>query len=144
MPCPGNISSLNGFVLRLETADLESHREDEPLLWTQPGLNSNSWIRGVFPAIRIERDDHFLADIGCLAGHPDCNVVFQLNYRIPGGVMTNLGEWREDADGHITRVNIDLSPLAGRSVELILTTLSNGPSTDDAAFWLMPRVENTP
>ncbi len=142
LPCPGNTSSFNGFVMRLESADLENRREDEPLIWTQPSTNTNSWIRGIFPAIRIEDDDFFLADIGCLAGYPDCDVVFQLNYRIPGGVITNLGEWREVADGDITRVNIDLSNLAGRSVELILTTLSNGSSTDDAAFWLMPRIEN--
>ena len=142
LPCPGNTSSFNGFVMRLESADLESHREDEPLLWTQPSLNTNSWIRGIFPAMRIEDDDHFLAEIGCLAGYPNCDVVFQLNYRIPGGVTSNLGEWREVADGDITRLNIDLSKLAGRSVELILTTLSNGASTGDAAFWLMPRIEN--
>ena len=141
LPCPGNTSSFNGFVMRLESADLESHREDEPLIWTQPSTNRNSWIRGVFPVMRIEDDDHFLADIGCLAGYPDCDVVFQLNYRIPGGVISNLGEWREVADGNIRRINIDLSDLAGRSVELILTTLSNGSSTDDAAFWLMPRIE---
>lgn len=142
LPCPGDTASQNGFVIRLESADLESHREDEPLIWTQPSIYNNSWIRGIFPAIRIKDGDHFLADIGCLDGYKECDVVFQLNYRIPGGVTQNLGEWREDQDGHITRVNVDLSNLAGRSVELILTTLSNGPSTDDAAFWLMPHIEN--
>lgn len=142
LECPGDVSSLNGFVLRLESADLESHREDEPLIWTQPSVYNNSWIRGIFPPIRVKDGDRFLADIGCLAGNPDCDVVFQLNYRIPGGVTNNLGEWREEADGRITRVNIDLSDLAGRSVELILTTLANGPSNDDAAFWLMPHIVN--
>ncbi len=142
LPCPGDVSSLNGFILRLESADLESHREDEPLIWTQPSVYNNSWIRGTFPAIRIKDGDRFLADIGCLAGNPDCDVVFQLNYRIPGGVISNLGEWHEDADGRITRVNIDLSELAGRSIELILTTLANGPSNGDAAFWLMPHIVN--
>lgn len=141
LPCPGDVSSQDGFVLRLESANLESHLEDEPLIWTQPSEFNNSWIRGIFPAIRIENGDRFLADIGCLAGNPDCDVVFQLNYRIPGGVTNNLGEWREDYDGRITRVNIDLSSLAGRSVELILTTLANGPSDDDAAFWLNPHIQ---
>ncbi len=143
LPCPGEPSSQNGFVIRLESADLESNREDEPLIWTQPSVYNNSWIRGIFPAIRIKDDDHFLADVGCLDGYPDCDVVFQLNYRIPGGVTQNLGEWREDDDGRITRINVDLSNLAGRSVELILTTLSNGSSDDDAAFWLMPHIANT-
>ena len=142
LPCPGDSSSQNGFVLRLESADLESHFEDEPLIWTQPSVYNNSWIRGIYPAIRIRDGDRFLADIGCLAGHPDCDVVFQLNYRIPGGVTNNLGEWREDEDGDITRINIDLSDLAGRSVELILTTLSNGSSDGDAAFWLVPHIVN--
>jgi len=37
-------------------------------------------------------------------------------------------------------LDVDLSSLAGKSVEFVLAVLANGPSFQDWAFWLAPRI----
>ena len=140
LPCPGNETDPAGFVTLLQAPSLESIQEDQPAIWSEPMQIRDGWIRGTFPAVRIGDDQRFLVDIGCLDGYPDCDIVFQLNYRIPGGVIHSLGEWREVYDGEITRVELNLSSLAGRSIEFIFTVLANGSPQDDAAFWLAPHL----
>ncbi len=141
LPCPGNETDKDGFVIRLDEPHHEGRPEDEPALWTYPEMVKDGWIMGVFPAVKIKSGDHFLADVGCLYGYLKCNVEFQLNYRVSGGSTKSLGKWKEEYDGEITRVDVDLSSLDGKSVELILMVLTNGPATDDAAFWLVPHID---
>ncbi len=140
LPCPGDPADPAGFVALLQNPRLENRRENEPAIWSQPMAIQNGWIRGTFPPVRIGADERFLVDIGCLDGYPDCDVVFQLNYRIPGGVTHNLGEWHEVSDGEITRVELVLTGLSGREVEFIFSVLANGSPQDDAAFWLAPHL----
>jgi len=37
-------------------------------------------------------------------------------------------------------IDIDLTPLAGKSIAFILTVSANGDADEDAAFWLMPHI----
>lgn len=141
LPCPGRTTDLAGFVVLIQSPTLESHQENEPAIWSEPMQVQNGWIRGTFPPVRLDEEQRFKMDIGCLEGYTECDVIFQLNYRIPGGVTYNLGEWREVYDGEITRVNINISGLQDRTVEFIFTVLANGSPEDDAAFWLVPHLE---
>jgi hypothetical protein len=95
-------------------------------------------IQGRFPAFRVRRGDHFRTVIGCFFDSLVCNVLFQLNYSANGGPLMTLDTWIEVYDGHVTRVDVDLSPLAGKSIQFVLTVLNNGEATDDWAFWMMP------
>lgn len=140
LDCPGDQDDRDGFVVRLSNPSLENRRENEPALWTQPDRNDDGWISGEFPRIKIEEGDRFIADVGCLAGYEDCDVIFQLNYRESGPTVYALGEWHEVYDGKITRIDIDLTPLAGKSIAFILTVSANGDADEDAAFWLMPHI----
>jgi len=141
LPCPGEEDDPSGFVVFLSNPNLETRREDEPALWTNPEMRGDGWIRGTYPPVPIEDGDRFLADIGCLADSQDCDVLFQLSYRIDGGSTENLGEWHEEYDGETTRINIDLDALDGESVQFIFSVLANGPSDEDAAFWLVPHID---
>jgi hypothetical protein len=141
LPCPGNETDKDGFVIRLDEPHHEGRPEDEPALWTYPEMVKDGWIMGTFPEVKIKDGDHFLADVGCLYGYLKCNVEFQLNYRISGGSTKNLFTVKEEYDGEITRVDVDLSSLAGKSVHLILWVGTNGSASDDAAFWLVPHIE---
>ena len=141
LACPGNTNDPNGFVALIQAPTLESRQEDEPGIWIQPMQTPFGWVQGSFPPIRLGENQRFLADIGCLEGYPDCDVIFQLNYRYPGGVMNNLGEWREVYDGETTRINLLLTGLSGRTVEFIFTVLANGSPVDDAAIWLAPHLQ---
>ena len=144
LPCPGKTSDNDGFVVFLSNPNLESRHENESTIWTNPEMTNDGWITGSYPGIKIKSGDHFVADIGCLADHPKCDVIFQLGYRSAGTEADtntdNLGEWHEVYDGKTTRVNVDLSDLDGEKVEFVLTVLANGSSKDDAAFWLMPQI----
>ncbi|HEX7975149.1 MAG TPA: NBR1-Ig-like domain-containing protein [Anaerolineales bacterium] len=142
LPCPGQGGDASGFVVHLDEPSLESRHENESTLWTHPQMVKNGWITGSFPAIPIKAGDRFRAAVGCLAGYKSCDVVFQLKYRVgaSGPSIEPLGEWHEIYDGVITQVDLDLSPLAGKSVQFILTVLANGDGKNDAAFWLMPQI----
>ncbi len=140
LDCPGAETDMaSGFVLLSENPVLETARADnEPAIVTFPSDGRGGSISGIFPAFRVRRGDHFKTFIGCLYDSFDCNVVFQLNYSVEGGPFENLDTWTEVYDNHITRVNIDLSFLAGKSVEFMLAVLNNGGAKDDWAFWLYP------
>ncbi len=140
LPCPGDTGDKDGFVVYLSDPNLESRHENEATIWTNPEMTNDGWITGSYPGFKIKDGDRFVADIGCLASHPKCDVIFQLNYRTNGPNVEKLGEWNEVYDGKTTRVDVDLSDLAGEKVEFILTVLANGSSKDDAAFWLVPQI----
>lgn len=138
--CPGSAQDKHGFVLQVDKPNLESRKEDETALWTSPDMVKDGWISGVFPEIKLRYGDHFMADIGCLAGYPKCDVTFKLEYIIGNQDPKKLGEWHEETDGNVTRVDVDLSSLGGKVVKLILRVSTNGAFTDDAPFWLVPQV----
>lgn len=140
LPCPGEIDDPDGFVVVLDEPDQENRRENEPALWTNPARENDGWIKGTFPAIKIKDGDHFLADVGCLADYTKCLVIFEVSYQVEGKKAQSLGTWHEEYDGEITRIDIDLSDLSGKSVKFILTVKANGSFRDDAAFWLVPQI----
>lgn len=142
LTCPGSDQDKHGFVLQVDKPNLESRKEDEPALWTSPDMVKDGWISGVFPTIKLRYGDHFMADIGCLAGYPKCDVTFKLEYIIGNQDPKKLGEWHEDTDGNTTRIDVDLSALGGKEVKLILHVATRGAFTDDAPFWLVPQVDH--
>ncbi len=145
LSCPGEDTDAEGFVLRVDAAKLENGTtENEPVLFTHPQWVNNGVITGKFPAFEVEEGDSFRAVIGCLFNGVACNVRFQLNYRANGGALQNLGQWDQSYDGSIMHVNVDVSSLAGSSVEFVLAVLSNGASNQDWAFWLGPRIVGPP
>lgn len=140
LDCPGKEGDDDGFVILLSNPDQENRKENEPALWTNPEQVKDGWITGTYPPIKIKSGDHFLADVGCLDEAENCDVIFELNYRVDGGKVKNLGEWHEVFDGSITRIDINLGDLAGKSVQFILTVDANGSFKEDLAFWLVPQI----
>jgi hypothetical protein len=140
LPCPGNPGSDDGFVYRINNPALENRNENEPALETVPEQITDGLIQGTYPEIEIKSGDRFLADVGCLKDHKKCEVIFQLKYTIGDGDEVNFGKWSETYDGEITRIDMDLSSLAGKKVRFILIVKANGRPDDDAAFWLVPKI----
>jgi len=105
---------------------------------------NNGVISGRFPTLIVEDGDEFHAVIGCLFDALACDMTMQLNYRADGGVLTPLREWDETYDGEFRAVEVDLSSLAGSSVEFVLAVQANGPFNEDWAFWLAPRIVGIP
>lgn len=141
LPCPGSSSSDAGSIVLLDRPTLETGRiEDELTLWMRPHKTNGGWIEGNFPAYKVKPGDHFLADIGCLADSQGCDVTFSVDYQLPGGQVRNLGLWGEAYDGRLTRIDIDLSPLTGETVYLILRVTVNSKPSAANAFWLVPSI----
>lgn len=141
LPCPGSSSSENGSVVLLDRPTLESGAtEDELTLWTRPQVTNGGWITGLFPGYKVKPGDHFLADIGCLADSSGCDVTFSLDYLLSNGWVRNLGTWGEVYDGNHTRIDIDLSPLAGETVQFMLSVTANSRPSQANAFWLVPSI----
>ncbi|MBE0696107.1 MAG: hypothetical protein IH586_04215 [Anaerolineaceae bacterium] len=141
LPCPGTANDSRGYVLRIDKPTLESgYVDDEPVVLMHPQMITNGYIRGIFPAIRVENGYDFSAVIGCAYKASNCDVIFELDYQIGDGNITKLKSWHEVYDGKYFAASFDVSSLAGKDVKFILTILSNGSYTDDKAQWLAPRI----
>jgi len=142
LPCPGTEGDKRGFVILVDKPVIEKNRqENEPALWTNPQHTNDGYIKGEFPAVKINSGDKFYALVGCLSGAEKCDVVFQVYYRVGDSNPDLLYEVHEVYDGNNTHVEIDLTPFAGEKVQLILQVNTNGSPDGDKAFWLSPRIE---
>ncbi|MEX1248910.1 MAG: NBR1-Ig-like domain-containing protein [Anaerolineales bacterium] len=143
LPCPGANQGDDGFVLVLQNPELENRNENEPAIWMRPSHEGNGWIRGVFPDYTVKDDDHFVATIGCLDNNPNCRVTFTLSYIKPNGDEVVLGTWDEKFDGLVRDIDIDLSSLAGKDLNFVLTVdTGNNNFAQANAFWFVPVIEN--
>ncbi len=141
LSCPGLAEDNDGFVLLVQNPALESGRVNDYGLWTKPNRDSNGWISGRTPPFTVRSDDHFLTEVGCLRDSQGCEVLFQLDYQTTDGVSGRLGRWRETYDGQTSFIDVDLSPLSGRTISLILSVYNRGQARAANAFWLRPRVQ---
>lgn len=141
LPCPGTDGDPNGYIRKINEPVFQGGKpDDEPTLETRPEVVTDGAISGKFPAIEVLAGYHFKAVIGCRDGATQCSVKIQLNYRKDGGELQNLGQWIEAYDDETRKLDVDLSTLAGHSVQFILAVQANGSSADDAALWLAPRI----
>ena len=142
LPCPGFVTSTDGFVRLLANADLENRRENEPTLWVHPYEERYGWIEGTYPSYKVGEGDHFKAWVGCLEGYDRCSLKFYLDYEGENGRIYRLGEWVETYDGQVTKIDIDLADLEGDKVRLILGVEANTKNVEDAqGFWFVPVIE---
>jgi len=138
LPCPGTDGDRKGFVI----ADGFSHLEDGtmgplPTLLMSPENKYNGYIQGYYPALTVQPGDHFKTVVGCDYGN-SCYVTFRLDYMTPNGGIFNFWQSREYNDKKNYTVDVDLNPLAGRSVRFILTILATGSASGDRVRWGAP------
>ncbi|GEM_PF-105451 len=138
--CPGSVNDSNGSVVALESPYLESRLEDEPALWLRPNSSASGVISGIYPVYVVRSGDRFRAEVGCMRGSPNCDLVFSLNYRLTNGGTYNLGTWREVYDGRTSSIDIDLSALAGETLQFILGVENRGSTNDANGFWFVPHI----
>ena len=82
--------------------------------------------------------DHFVADIGCLYDYQDCDVKFLVKYRLKEGRTFTLGEYNENYDDELNRIDINLSDIDERNVTFFLVVQAEGDPAQAAAVWLNP------
>ena len=133
-----------GFAMYKDGKKLEDGTAVSKVIETHPQFVDDGVISGRFPAYTVVAGEHFTAKIGFLANSDGTcgtgKVKFQLNYRESGGPIVSLGEWTESCDGTLKAVDVDLTSLKGKSVEMILAVLANGSSAQDWAVWVRPQI----
>ena len=139
----GPDTDVNGFAMYKDGQKLEDGSSPNKVLETVPQQVDNGVITGRYPAYTVVAGEHFTAKIGFLAkSDGTCgtgSVKFQLNYK-ESGVLKPLSEWTETCDGPLKSIDIDLTSLAGKSVEFVLGILANGPAAQDWAVWVAPQI----
>ena len=143
LPCPGTDGNANGFVMRVDAPKLEDGSAGTIGLLTVPQNRYNGYIQGFYPTLTVQPGDKFEATVGCQFGAA-CYVTYRLDYMTPSGYIGTFWTRREQNEGQVHNVSVDLSPLAGRSVRFILTVLATGSPTNDRALWGSPRIVRTP
>jgi hypothetical protein len=103
-------------------------------------------IQGYFPALLIQGGDRFTAQVGCQENEPDCDVTFELKYRVivpPSDVVAeNSFVFHEVFDGTITPIDLNLGSLGltGSYVSFIFRVKANNNSNENEAIWVAPRI----
>ncbi len=141
LPCPGTDGASAGFVLQVNQPKLEDGTVNGGGgLITNPQNAYNGDIHGKFPAFHVQSGDKFQSIVNCAYGATNCYVTFRLDYQIGNGPIYTLWSFREKYEGLYYTVNLDLTPLAGKDVKFILTTLATGSAAGDRALWVNPHI----
>ncbi len=144
LPFDGPDNDDRGFVKPQPGKLLEDGTTSSQILETHPQWVNDGAISGLYPPITVVDGYHFQARIGFLAlGDGSCgagDAIFQVNYKDESDTLHPLGQWHETCDGNLRFIDIDLSPLAGQSIRLVLAVMANGSPAQDWAVWVEPQV----
>jgi hypothetical protein len=136
----------NGFVMYRPGYKVEDGSTPTKVLETHPMWVDDGVISGLYTPYTVSAGDHLRVKLGFLAkSDGSCgvgNVKFQINYK--EGSLHPLGEWTKSCNGSLITVDLDLSSLAGHTVQFVLAVMANGSSGQDWAVWINPRVEPVP
>jgi hypothetical protein len=129
-----------GIAVILENTRLNDNRTYSKVLATYPQFITDGVIIGKFPAYTVQSGDRFRSNLGFRAPCGSGKVKFQLSYQEGEGSVIPLREWSKSCDTSLLFVEVDLSALAGKSVNFILGVHADGSHTDDRAVWLEPQI----
>lgn len=143
LPCSGAENFTAGSVSYTNTPIIEpAYNDNESTIVMIPPNGSGGTISGKYPAMTVLAGDHFVALAGCMTNSTNCTVNFTLSYIEGSNPPVGLGTWTETYDGNRTNIDVDLSALAGKSVQFVLSVSNNNnSSTDDRAFWEAAKIK---
>lgn len=146
LPCKENEGGTEGdprgFMRLVNNRALENGTTPAiPVLLTVPDATKTGAITATFPVVTIQQGYRFKASFGCVQNASQCSVVYQVNYLLGSDQLKNLEEKSHAYSGSLKEIDIDLSPLAGQSIKVVLVVLANGSAEGDQAVWLHPRIE---
>lgn len=139
LPCPGKPSDSGGFAYSDQNPILENGAEDDEnaLILGVPN-QENSFLQGRYPAFEVPQNVAFYAILGCNGGNAACDTSLSLSYIEGNAAPKLLATWSETLDGSFQRLDLDLSSLAGKTVQFILILNSNGSPTGDSIHLMAP------
>jgi len=139
LPCPGKPTDSAGYAYTDPKPFLENNAEDDEntLILGVPN-QENSFLRGTYPAFQVPNGAAFYAILGCSGGNSACNTSLTLSYIEGNAAPKQLAAWSETFDNAFQRLDLDLSSLAGKTVQFVLTLSSNGNPVGDRVHLMAP------
>jgi hypothetical protein len=142
LPCPGNTSDANGYVVRNDNPVLSDGKTYNGIaLVTHPQWIDGGSIAGIFPQFTVENGMKFRATLGCRQGGEACDVRYFLRYYEDGvSGLKQISQWDIKYSDTPLAVDVDLSGLAGKKISIVLQVVTNGSPNQDWAQWVNPRI----
>jgi len=135
---PGTDGDAKGFALKIDQPNFESGVvASKPGLLVSPQQITNGFIQARFEDFTVQSGDRFQATVGCQAGATSCYVAYRLDYEV-GTTIRTFWTFRERFEGLTYNANLNLSPLAGKTVKFILYISAWGSPVGDRALWGNP------
>jgi len=148
LPCPGKLDDLaEGFIQPAYQASAEGEvGVDAPVLIGLPGLGGvhGAGLFGIYPPLEIQSGDTFYASAACQE-NSSCDVEFALEYiDSHGNYQHEQGwSWSHQYGGGAFPVQVDLTPLVGQTVQLVLVVRDQGSPEDEWVLWIYPYIAHT-
>ncbi len=145
LPCPGDLTEIGGGYVEYNdhTVTEGMIAVDAPLLIARPGEGypHGLGLFGIYPHFTVAGGDTFRATIGC-QGDSLCDVEFALEYFDANGTSRNTDwQWQHQAGDGLKEIVVDLSALAGQTVEFTLVVRRQSDAKDHWVVWIRPRIE---
>lgn len=129
-----------GLAVIVENVKLNDSRTYEKALATYPPFLTNGVITGKFASYTIQNNDRFRASLGFRSPCGSGKVKFMFSYQEGDGPIVQLREWSKSCDSSLLFAEVDLSTLAGKTVNFILGVNADGSYEDDRSVWVEPQI----
>jgi hypothetical protein len=135
----GSVADARGFVVFQDGQKLDDGNTYSKTLETHPTWVTGGFIQGVYNVGDIRPSDRFQAKVGFLYGASATEG--NVNFVIKGGNGVTLGTFGDTRDGAVVSIDLDLTPIAGKTNQIILRVEANNPgAAQDWACWVDPRI----
>jgi hypothetical protein len=141
LPFSGADNDNRGFVRKLHTGTICPNNKANNLLQTHPQWVNSGWIEGRYPVMRLGQNVKFKAVGALLKGAEGSDGVVMSVLLQDGAKTTRLIRKRINCDAY-TPMEVDLSPWAGKTVQIILNVSAGQTSVQDWAVWVNPRLDD--
>ena len=148
LPCPAHLEDAEGgYIEANDHTVLEGMISAEaPMLIGLPGKGYPAGIGlfGKYPLFTVYPGDTFYTTIAC-QGDADCNLEFALEYYDQwGNYQATSWKWDHLAGDGPQELAVDLSSLAGQSVEFSLVLRQQDEMSEQWAVLIQPRIARDP
>lgn len=131
----------DGFVAKTHYGYLNPGVRAVLMLETRPQMISQGWIEGLYPEMTLPENVHLRSYIGFNKGADASDGVTFYVFIHAGNTYSKVAV-EKLFPRQYKKIDIDLTPWAGKKVQLILKITAGNNSQADMAIWVNPRLEN--
>jgi hypothetical protein len=138
-PCPGPGNEAQGIRLVQSPTLEDGTTVNIPAIMMYPG-NANVETQGTYPEYQVQPGDHFRAIASCEMNSVSCSALLRVSYQDSSNNITDLWAVGEFYDQKHTKIDIDISALAGQKVKFILGVTPLNANPENHVLWIAPGI----